>query len=352
MGWQRDLYEGLRPLFFSADSEWIHDMTVTSVRKVAEGSYGRTLLSHLAADGPEGRWAAHPVEHMGLRFRNPVGLAAGFDKDGEALPGWAALGYGFAEVGTVTPLAQSGNPRPRVWRLTDDGALVNRMGLNNLGAAALAERVARSRPWVPQDFVVGVSVGRGAATADEAAEEDFVAAAAAVAPVADYIAINVSSPNTAGLAALQEPDRLAALVDALSAVEPRRPLVVKLPPDQPTARMRPLVDALGTTPAAGLILSNTSRSREGLRSALPPGADEGGLSGRPLLTDMLTAIGVVKAEAGDRFTLIASGGIFSGDDARRAREAGADLVQLWTGMVYAGPGLIGEVVKALTSAAI
>ncbi len=131
MGWQRDLYEGLRPLFFSADSEWIHDMTVTSVRKVAEGSYGRTLLSHLAADGPEGTWAAHPVEHMGLRFRNPVGLAAGFDKDGEALPGWAALGYGFAEVGTVTPLAQSGNPRPRVWRLADDGALVNRMGLNN-----------------------------------------------------------------------------------------------------------------------------------------------------------------------------------------------------------------------------
>ncbi len=127
---------------------------------------------------------------------------------------------------------------------------------------------------------------------------------------------------------------------------------MKLPPDQPTARLRLLVDALGTTPAAGLILSNTSRSRDGLRSALPPGADEGGLSGRPLLTDMLTAIGVVKAEAGDRFTLIASGGIFSGDDARRAREAGADLVQLWTGMVYAGPGLIGEVVKALTSAAI
>ncbi len=352
MGWQRDVYEGLRPLFFSADSEWIHDMTLNSLRKVAEGSYGRTLLSHLASDGTAGSWAARPVDHMGLRFRNAVGLGAGFDKDGEALPGWAALGYGFAEVGTVTPQAQAGNPRPRVWRLTDDGALVNRMGFNNAGAAAVADRIGRARPWLPPDFVVGVSIGRGAATADDAAEEDYLAAAALVAPVADYLAINVSSPNTAGLAALQQPDRLAALVVALDAVTPRRPLVVKLPPDQPTARLRPLVDALGTTPAVGLILSNTSRLRDGLRSPLPPGADEGGLSGRPLLKDVLTAIGTVKAEAGDRFTLIASGGIFSGDDARRAREAGADLVQLWTGMVYAGPGLIGEVVKALTSAPI
>jgi dihydroorotate dehydrogenase len=352
MGWQRDLYEGLRPLLFSADSEWIHDMTLASLRKVAEGSYGRTLLSHLAAVGPEGAWAARPVEHIGLRFRNPVGLAAGFDKDGEALLGWAALGYGFAEVGTVTPAAQAGNPRPRVWRLAEDGALVNRMGFNNGGAAAVAERVARARPWLPADFVVGVSIGRGAATADDAAEKDYLAAAATMAPVADYLAINVSSPNTAGLAALQKPKRLAALVVALDAIEPRRPLVVKLPPDQPAARLRQLVDALGTSPAAGLILSNTSSSREGLRSSLPPGADEGGLSGKPLLADMLTAIGVVKAEAGDRFTLIASGGIFAGDDARRARDAGADLVQLWTGMVYAGPGLIGEVVKALTSASI
>ncbi len=173
-----------------------------------------------------------------------------------------------------------------------------------------------------------------------------------MAPVADYLAINVSSPNTAGLAALEEPDRLAALVVALDAVEPRRPLVVKLSPDQPVHRLRLFVDALESTPAAGLILSNTSRSRDGLRTPFPPGADQGGLSGRPLLPGMLAAIGAVKAEAGDRFTLIASGGIFSGDDARRARDAGADLVQLWTGMVYAGPGLIGEVVEALTSAAI
>ncbi len=182
MGWQRDVYEGIRPLFFAADAESIHGWTVTGLRKVAEGSYGRALLSHLAADGPSGAWAARPTEHMGLRFRNAVGLAAGFDKDGVALHGWAALGYGFAEVGTVTPAAQAGSARPRVWRLTDDDALVNRMGFNNHGAAALADRVRRARPWLPPDFVVGVSIGRGATTPDESAEDDYLAAAAAVAP--------------------------------------------------------------------------------------------------------------------------------------------------------------------------
>ncbi len=350
MSWQRGLYEGLRPLFFAADTEWIHGTTLTALRKVAEGSYGRTLLSHLANDGPAGAWAAtRPVEHMGLRFRNPVGLAAGFDKDAEAVVGWGALGLGFAEVGTATPQAQTGNPRPRLWRLTDDDALVNRMGFNNHGAEALAARVARARPWLPADFVVGVSLGRGAATADQTAEQDYLAAARSVAPVADYLAVNVSSPNTQGLASLEEPDRLTRLVTSVSAVEPQRPTIVKLSPDLPAPRLTSLVQALAGTPAAGLILSNTSRSRDGLRSQLPPGADQGGLSGRPLLDGMLAAIGTVKGLTKDRFTLIASGGIFSGADARRAMDAGADLVQLWTGLVYAGPGLIGEVVEALTS---
>jgi len=350
VGWQRDLYEGLRPVLFTADSEWIHGVTMTALRMAAEGSYGRALLSHLASDGPAGSWAAtRPVEHMGLRFRNPVGLAAGMDKNGEAVVGWGALGFGFTEVGTVTPQPQPGNPRPRLWRLTEDDALVNRMGFNNDGAAAMVERLTRARPWLPPDFVVGVSVGRGATTPDEAAEEDYLAVLRIVAPVADYVAVNVSSPNTEGLAALEEPGRLAALVTSLSAVEPRRPLVVKLAADLAADRLTAIVDALAGSPAAGLVLSNTSRSRTGLRADLPPGADQGGLSGRPLLKGMLAAIGTVKAQTKDRFPLIASGGIFSGADARRALDAGADLVQLWTGLVYAGPGLIGEVVEALTS---
>jgi dihydroorotate dehydrogenase len=351
VGWQRNVYEGLRPVLFAAESEWIHGVTVTALRKAAEGSYGRALLSHLASDGPASSWAAsQPVEHMGLRFRNPVGLAAGMDKNGEAVVGWGALGLGFAEVGTVTPQAQSGSARPRVWRLPDEDALVNRMGFNNRGAPALAESVTRARPWLPPDFVVGVSVGRGATTPDEAAEEDYLAVLRIVAPVADYVAVNVSSPNTEGLAALEEPARLAALVTSLSAVQPTKPLVVKLSPDLPPERLTAIVHALSDTPAAGLVLSNTSTSRSGLHGTLPAGAEQGGLSGRPLLPGMLAAIGTVKGQTKDRFTLIASGGIFSGADARRAVDAGADLVQLWTGLVYAGPGLIGEVVEAVTSA--
>jgi dihydroorotate dehydrogenase len=226
------------------------------------------------------------------------------------------------------------------------------MGFNNGGAAVVVDRVARARPFLPPGFVVGMSIGRGAGTPDEAAEEDYLTVARAVAPVADYLAVNVSSPNTDGLESLREPKRLAALVTALDGVEPRRPLVVKLPPDQPETERRALVDALAVTPAAGLILSNTTRSRAGLRSVVPPGAELGGLSGRPLLPGMLAAIASVRAIAADRFTLIASGGIFSGADAQAARDAGADLVQIWTGMIYAGPGLIGEVVEAVTSASI
>ena len=351
MSWQRDVYEGLRPILFAADAEGIHGATLSTLRKVAEGSYGRALLSHLAHDGPSGEWAAmQPVEHMGLRFRNPVGLAAGFDKHGEAVVGWGALGFGFAEVGTVTAQAQPGNPRPRLWRLPDDEALVNRMGFNNRGADSILRQLTRARPWLPPNFVVGVSVGRGADTPDDEAAEDYVAAARAVSPVADYLALNVSSPNTKGLAIFEEPQRLTRLVAAVASIQPRRPVVVKLSPDLHAAQLASLAEALVSTQAAGLILSNTSRSRKGLRGPLPPGADQGGLSGRPLLDGMLAAIGTVKGLTKDRFTLIASGGIFSGADARRALDAGADLVQLWTGLVYAGPGLIGEVVEALTSA--
>jgi dihydroorotate dehydrogenase len=223
------------------------------------------------------------------------------------------------------------------------------MGFNNGGAAALVERVTRARPWLSPDFMVGVSIGRGADTPDDAAEADYLAVFRSVAPVADYVAVNVSSPNTEGLAALENPDRLAALVTSLSKVEPRRPLVVKLSPGLPADRLSAIVEALAGSPAAGLILSNTSRSRTGLRTQLPPGADQGGLSGRSLFPGVLAAIGTVKGLTKDRFTLLASGGIFSGADARRALDAGADLVQLWTGLVYAGPGLIGEVVEALTS---
>jgi dihydroorotate dehydrogenase len=278
---------------------------------------------------------------MGLRFRNRIGLGAGFDKDGVAIRGWAALGLGFIELGTVTPRAQRGNPRPRLFRLTDDGALVNRMGFNNAGADALARRIANARPDLPDGFVIGVNIGRNRDTPDERAVDDYVAAARSVSDVADYLALNVSSPNTPGLRDLQDPARLANLLDAVLAAAPRPPTLVKLAPDLDSDDFESLLRMLADSPAAGVILSNTTTRRDALVS--PRASEEGGLSGRPLRQRMDAAVGRARALVGSRLAIIASGGI-AGEvpGVRRA----ADLAQLWTGLVYDGPGLIGETVRA------
>lgn len=331
MSWRVAAYRTVRPLLFAFDPERIHHAALTALRLAASNPPGRALLRHAAGVPP----GAAPVELMGLSFRNRVGLGAGFDKDAVALRGWAALGLGFAEVGTVTPLPQAGNPRPRLVRLPGDAALVNRMGFNNAGADALAECLARVRGRLPDGFVVGVNIGRNRTTRDEAALADYVAAYRAVAPLADYVAINVSSPNTPGLRDLQDPERLTALLAALAAEAPARPLVVKLAPDLAQEAIAPLLRALAGSPAAGLILSNTT---------IRHSHAAGGLSGRPLLAGMLAAVSRARELVGDRLVLIGSGGIGSGEDARLAIAAGADLVQLWTGMIYRGPGLIGEAI--------
>ncbi|HEX5396603.1 MAG TPA: quinone-dependent dihydroorotate dehydrogenase, partial [Candidatus Limnocylindria bacterium] len=333
-GWRGAAYGVIRPLLFALDAERIHHLTLAGLRLAGSNPPGRGLL-RFASDAGQ----AEPVELMGLRFRNRIGLGAGFDKDGVALRGWAALGFGFAEVGTVTPLPQAGNPRPRLFRLTDADALINRMGFNNLGADALAARLARVRPKLPAGFVVGVNIGRNRDATDELA--DYVSCYRAVAGVADYVAVNVSSPNTPGLRGLQEPSRLLALLDALAAGTPKRPLVVKLAPDLEGPDFDVLVTALAGSPAAGLVLSNTTVQHDG---------EAGGLSGRPLLPRMLAAIARARKLVGDRLVLIGSGGVSSGEDAAAVIAAGADLVQLWTGLVYRGPGLIGDAVRALAAA--
>ncbi len=321
-------YRAIRPLLFATDPEAIHHFTLAALR-VAPGWLLRLVSGARRAD-------ARPVDVMGLRFRNRIGLGAGFDKDAVALVGWAALGFGFVEVGTVTPLPQPGNPRPRLFRLAHDEALINRMGSNNSGAVALAARVAAARPHLPAGFVVGVNIGRGRDTPDDRAEDDYLAAHRAVAGAADYVAVNVSSPNTPGLRDLQDPARLLALVGALAAQDAAAPLIVKLAPDLADTAFDELVVALADSPARGLILANTTLTRPMLRAPLD---EAGGLSGPPLLPRTRELVHRARSLAGDRLAIIASGGIGRGETVGEA-----DLVAIWTALVYHGPGIIGELV--------
>ena len=284
------------------------------------------------------------VRALGLEFPGPLGLAAGFDKDARGTRGLAALGFGFVEVGTVTARAQPGNPRPRMFRLTADRALVNKMGFNNAGAAAAAARLGRSRR--PGGPVVGVNIGKTRAVPDEEAAADYAASARAVAAVADYVVVNVSSPNTPGLRDLQAADRLkpvlVAVRAALDAAVPggrRVPLLVKIAPDLADADVDAVADLALELGLDGIIATNTTISRAGLASpaAEVAAAGAGGLSGPPLRARALEVLARLHARAGDRLVLIAAGGIETPDDAWERLRAGATLVQAYTGFVYGGP---------------
>ncbi len=283
------------------------------------------------------------VRALGLSFPGPVGLAAGFDKDARGTRGLAALGFGFVEVGTVTARAQPGNPRPRMFRLTADRALVNRMGFNNAGAAAAAAELRRSRR--PGGLVVGVNIGKTRAVPDADAAADYAASARAVAAVADYVVVNVSSPNTPGLRDLQAAERLRpVLTEVRAALDGaaggrRVPLLVKIAPDLADADVDAVADLALELGLDGIIATNTTVSRDGLAS--PPAevaaAGAGGLSGPPLRARALEVLTRLRARAGDRLVLIAAGGIETPDDAWERLRAGATLVQAYTAFVYGGP---------------
>jgi dihydroorotate dehydrogenase len=345
MGWRRAAYRAVRPLLFAIEAEAIHRVTLRMLAVVGGSHPGRSL-ARFTAGLPSADADPEPIDLLGLRFRNRVGVGAGFDKDGVALRGWAALGLGFAELGTVTPRPQAGNPRPRVFRLPADEALVNRMGFNNDGADALAARLASARAELPAGFVVGINIGPNRDTPDHHIVDDFASVAATVTGTADYLAVNVSSPNTPGLRDLQQPARLAAVLMAVASSAPDRPIVVKLAPDLAPEAFDAIVTSIVDSPARGLIMSNTTVARVGLRSAPTVSAEAGGLSGMPLRAPMLAAVSRARELTGRRMAIVASGGIGSAADAVAALTAGADLVQLWTGLVYAGPGLIGDAVRA------
>jgi dihydroorotate dehydrogenase len=285
---------------------------------------------------------------FGLTFENPVGLAAGYDKDGRALTGLACLGFGHLEVGTVTRLAQPGNSKPRVFRLPEDEALINRMGFPNQGAEAMRARLARHRP---PGVRIGVNIGKGRDTPLEEAAEDYLALLRAFDRLADYIAINVSSPNTLGLRRLQAREHLEGLLKVLVveraalSQSPPMPLLVKVAPDLTEAELE---DALGAMVAAGvdgIIATNTTLAREGLRSSAR--AEAGGLSGKPLRDRSFACVKSVVRLTQGKFPVVAVGGMTGAEDARRALDAGAVLVQIYTGLVYRGPGIVCEILRGL-----
>jgi len=327
------LASALMPLMACADPERAHRLAITALRL---GLAGRDAQP----DDP-----ALQVHTLGLRFRNPIGLAAGFDKDAMALRGLRRLGFGLIEAGSVTPLPQPGNSRPRVFRLYEDAAVINRYGLNNRGIAAFVARLAAlPRGSVP----VGANVGINKAGADP--ERDLPALVAAVAPHADYVVINVSSPNTPGLRDLQSEARLASILAAIAAGAPRRPpLLVKVAPDLPEGGLEAIVETAVRHGVDGLIVSNTTVARpDTLRSRWA--GEAGGLSGRPLRDASTRLVARAHRLAAGRLVLVGCGGVATGADVLAKLRAGATLVQLYTAFSLAGPGLVPRLKRELSAA--
>jgi dihydroorotate dehydrogenase len=291
-----------------------------------------------------------PTTVFGVQFPNPVGLAAGMDKDGTTLRAWPSLGFGFVEAGTVTALPQPGNPKPRLFRLPDSEAVINRMGFNNAGAEALAKRLATARALpVP----LGISIGKSKAVPVEQAVEDYRTSLRALYPYGDYFAVNVSSPNTPGLRGLQDRNALSELLAELTlqggAIAERagskpRPLLVKIAPDLSDDAIAEVLEVCDEHAISGVIATNTTLSREGLAPSDQHLAGEaGGLSGRPLAARAREVVEFVHKETGGRLPIIGVGGILDPDDAARMFDAGASLIQLYTGFIYAGPGLVRRI---------
>ncbi|WP_297538527.1 quinone-dependent dihydroorotate dehydrogenase [Amycolatopsis sp.] len=329
------------------DPELVHERTLRILSRLGTVSPAlRALRAHYGT--------ANPVDVLGLRFPNPVGLAAGMDKNGRALHAWPALGFGFVEVGTVTALAQPGNPKPRLFTLASSDAVINRMGFNNAGAEALAASLAaRGKPDVP----LGVSIGKSKVTALEDAVADYQTSLRSLYPYADYFAINVSSPNTPGLRELQDKSALAELLAELGATSAAlaaeagrtpTPLLVKVAPDLSDEALTELLDVCTAHGVAGLIATNTTLSRDGIASTdAPVGAQAGGLSGRPLTARALDVVRYVHRHTDGKLPIIGVGGLLGADDARRMLDAGASLVQLYTGFALHGPGLVRRINRGL-----
>jgi dihydroorotate dehydrogenase len=341
------MYRFIKPVFFQFDPEKVHYFVTRRLNWFNEHfPFGKTILRSSFGVNIKGL----EREVFGIKFSNPVGLAAGFDKNGDYIEALSNLGFGFIEVGTVTPLPQPGNDKPRMFRLTDDKAIINRMGFNNKGVDTLAERL-RILKAKDSKIVIGGNIGKNKNTPNEEAVNDYIKCFDRLFDVVDYFVVNVSSPNTPGLRSLQEK---GPLKDILNTLQSRnnikgvsRPILLKIAPDLTNEQLDDIVEIVQETKIAGVIATNTTVDRNGLYSAEAVVNEMGGLSGKPLAKRSTEVIRYLSNKSNRSFPIIGVGGIHTPEDAKEKLDAGASLIQVYTGFIYEGPGLVKKICQAL-----
>lgn len=338
------MYSLIKPFFFRSDPEKIHERVMAWLEWTGRHRAALNVVSSLCQVHDD-RLAA---KHFGLTFPNPIGLAAGFDKNALAVPAWSALGFGSVEIGSVTALAQAGNEKPRLFRLPADEALINRMGFNNDGAEVIATRLRHLRETQNLSAPLGINLGKSKVTALDHAPQDYLSSMKKLWDYADYFVINVSSPNTPGLRALQDKDKLEELLSTLTnyanAQKNALPILLKIAPDLTWQHIDEILELVFAHKLAGLIATNTTISREGLQTTID---EAGGLSGKPLKARALEVLYYLRKQVGNKLPLISVGGIATVDDVYERLNAGASLLQLYSSFIYQGPMLLRRLNQGL-----
>ncbi len=343
------MYTLLRSFLFLFDPERVHYFSMNALRICSRIPGGKQLLGFFFKPAN-----AQPTRFLGLHFPNKVGLGAGFDKNAAYLPELEALGFGFVEIGTVTPKAQPGNDKPRVFRLPADKALINRMGFNNQGVEIVAKRLAAWRAGNPTSkIIIGGNIGKNKITSNEDAWQDYAICFNALHPFVDYFVVNVSSPNTPGLRALQEKDALSKILTHLQTLNAQKnqpkPILLKIAPDLTKEQLDDVIDLAIEIKLDGLVATNTTIERTGLNTSAEKvtAMGAGGLSGRPVRARSTEVVKYICEQTKGSIPVIASGGIFTGADAAEKLAVGASLVQVWTGFIYEGPGIVKKICKTI-----
>lgn len=352
------MYRLIRPLLFALETETAHQLSLRFLQLTGNFTLSNLLLKQIYKS------KSKPVEAFGFTFKNPIGLAAGYDKNGIAIAGLSALGFGHVEIGTVTPLAQDGNPKPRVFRLMEDEAVINRMGFPSFGADYMSKRVKPIEKatlvnkllfarWRSSKVILGINLGKNKSTPNEEAVFDYLSLMQLLSAYADYLTINISSPNTVGLRNLQGKDALQSLLKQVDAqrkieeksLEKKIPILVKLAPDLTESELNDAIDVIVDSKMDGVIVNNTTVTREGLKSNYQN--ESGGLSGNPLSARSEAVLHQTVKRVNGKIPIVSVGGIMNPDDAKRRLDDGATLIQVYTGLIYTGPSLVKKILKEI-----